>query len=85
MEIIVTANRNSLIAFDDLKRGDIFRMVNANDMRNFGANCLCMKIDTGEFIPLTDTKCGELCAGWEMFNSNNTIVEKVPNAVITLT
>ena len=85
MEIIFTANHNSLIAFASLNRGDIFRMINANDIRKFGANCLCMKLDTGEFIPLTGAKCGELCAGYKMFSSSNTIVEKISSATITLT
>ena len=43
MEIIVTANPNNLIAFADLNCGQVFRMVNADDVRRFGEDCLCMK------------------------------------------
>lgn len=88
MEIIVTANPNNLIAFADLNCGQVFRMVNADDVRRFGEDCLCMKIDTGDFVTLTGTKCncGVFCEpDWELSDASNTIVEKVPNAVIALT
>ena len=57
MEIIVTANPNNLIAFADLNCGQVFRMVNADDARMFGEDCLCMKTDTGEFVTLACTEC----------------------------
>ena len=88
MEIIVTANPNNLIAFADLNSGQIFQMVNTDDVRTFGEDCLCMKTDTGDFVTLTGTKCdcGMLCEpGCDLSYGSNTIVEKVPNAVIALT
>lgn len=88
MEIIVTANPNNLITFADLNCGQVFRMVNADDVRRFGEDCLCMKTDTGDFVTLTGTKCncGVFCEpDWELSDASNTIVEKVPNAVIALT
>ena len=88
MEIIVTANPNNLIAFADLNCGQIFRMVNTDDVHRFGKDCLCMKTDTCDFVTLTSTKCdcGKLCEpDWKLSDSYNTIVEKVPNAAITLT
>ena len=87
MEIIVTANPNNLIAFADLNSGKIFKMVNTDDVRVFGEDCLCMKTDTGEFVTLacTECNCGMLYEpGWYLSNGSNTIVEKVPNAVISL-
>ena len=88
MEIIVTANPNNLIAFADLNCGQVFRMVNADDIRRFGKDCLCIKTDTGDFVTLTGTKCD--CGrffepSWDLSDASNTIVEKVPNAVIALT
>ena len=88
MEIIVTANPNNLITFADLNCGQVFRMVNADDVRRLGEDCLCMKTDTGDFVTLTGTKCD--CGrffepGWVLSDASNTIVEKVPNAAITLT
>ena len=88
MEIIFSANRNNLIAFADLNSGQIFRMINTDDVRLFGEDCLCMKTDTGEFVTLacTECNCGTLCEpGWYLSDGSNTIVEKVPNAVIALT
>ena len=88
MEIIFTVNHNNLIAFADLNSGQIFKMVNTNDVRTFGEDCLCMKIDTDDFVTLTGTKCncGMLCEpGCDLSDGSNTIVEKVPNAVIALT
>ena len=88
MEIIFTANRNNLIAFADLNSGQIFRMVNTDDVRLFGEDCLCMKTDTGAFVTLACTKCncGMLCEpGCDLSDASNTIVEKVPNAAIALT
>ena len=62
MEIIITANPNNLIAFTDLNCGQVFKMVNADDVRRFGEDCLCMKTDTSDFVTLTGTKydCGRL-------------------------
>ena len=88
MEIIITANPNNLIAFADLNCGQVFRMVNADDVRRLGEDCLCMKTDTSDFVTLTGTKydCGRfLEPGWILSDASNTIVEKVPNAAITLT
>lgn len=88
MEIIFTVNHNNLIAFADLNRGQIFRVVNDDDVRRFGRDCLCMKTDTDEFVTLTCTECncGMLCEpGWYLSDGSNTIVEKVPNAAIALT
>ena len=88
MEIIFTVNHNNLIAFSDLNSGQIFKMVNTDDVHTFGEDCLCMKTDTGDFVILTGTKyhCGMFCEpGWDLSNGSNTIVEKVPNAVIALT
>ena len=88
MEIIFTVNHNNLIVFSDLNSGQIFKMVNTDDVRLFGEDCLCMKTDTGEFVTLACTKCncGMLCEpGWYLSDGSNTIVEKVPNAAITLT
>ena len=88
MEIIVTANPNNLIAFADLNCGQVFRMVNTDDVRLFGEDCLCMKTDTGAFVTLACAKCncGMLCEpGCDLSDGSNTIVEKVPNAAITLT
>lgn len=86
MEIIFTASHNNLTAFADLKRGDIFRMTNVDDVHRFGINCLCMKLDTSDFVPLTGSRCGEFCEpDWELSDASNTIVEKVFNAAITLT
>ena len=86
MEIIFTANHNNLIAFADLNYGSVFRMTNVDDVCRFGTNCLCMKLDTGEFVPLTGSRCGEFCEPeWELSNNSNTIVEKISNAAITLT
>lgn len=86
MEIIFTANHDNLVSFASLGKGDIFRMTNAEDIRIFGVNCLCMKLDTGDFVPLTDKRCGEFCEpGCDLSDASNTIVEKVPNAVIALT
>lgn len=88
MEIIFTVNHNNLIAFADLNRGQIFRVVNDDDVRRFGRDCLCMKTDTDEFVTLacTECNCGMLCEpGWYLSDGSNTIVEKVPNAAITLT
>ena len=62
MEIIVTANPNNLIAFADLNCGQVFRMVNADDVRRFGEDCLCMKTDTGEFVTLACTECIVVCS-----------------------
>ena len=88
MEIIVTANPNNLIAFADLNCGQVFRLVNSDEVRRLGEDCLCMKTDTGDFVTLTGTKCncGMLCEpGCDLSDGSNTIVEKVPNAVIALT
>ena len=88
MEIIFTVNHNNLIAFSDLNSGQIFKMVNTDEVRTFGEDCLCMKTDTGEFVTLacTECNCGMLCEpGWYLSDASNTIVEKVPNAVIALT
>ena len=88
MEIIVTTNTNNLIAFADLNSGQIFQMVNTDDVRTFGEDCLCMKTDTSDFVTLTGTKCdcGMLCEpGCDLSYGSNTIVEKVPNAAIALT
>ena len=88
MEIIFTVNHNNLIAFADLNNGQIFKMVNTDDVRTFGEDCLCMKTDTGDFVTLTGTKCncGMFCEpGCDLSDGSNTIVEKVPNAVIALT
>ena len=88
MEIIFTVNHNNLIAFADLNSGQIFKMVNTDDVRTFGEDCLCMKTDTGDFVTLTSTKCDcglFLEPGWDLSDASNTIVEKVPNAVIALT
>ena len=61
MEIIFTVNHNNLIAFADLNSGQIFKMVNTDDVRTFGEDCLCMKTDTGDFVILASTKyhCGK--------------------------
>ena len=88
MEIIFTVNHNNLITFADLNSGQIFKMVNTDDVRTFGEDCLCMKTDTGDFVTLTGTKCN--CGkffdpSWDLSDGSNTIVEKVPNAVIALT
>ena len=86
MEIIFTASHNNLIAVASLNSGDIFRMTNVDDVRRFGANCLCMKLDTGDFVPLTGRRCGEFCEPWsDLSDCSNTLVEKVSNAAITLT
>ena len=88
MEIIFTVNHNNLIPFADLNSGQIFKMVNTDDVCTFGEDCLCMKTDTGDFVTLTGTKCncGMLCEpGCDLSDGSNTIVEKVPNAVIALT
>lgn len=88
MEIIFTVNHNNLITFAGLNSGQIFKMVNTDDVRTFGEDCLCMKTDTGDFVTLTGTKCncGVFCEpDWELSDASNTIVEKVPNAVIALT
>ena len=88
MEIIFTVNHNNLITFADLNSGQIFRMANADDVRRFGEDCLCMKTDTGEFVTLAGIKCdcGKLYEpNWELSDASNTIVKKVPNAVIALT
>ena len=88
MEIIFTVNHNNLITFADLNSGQIFKMVNTNDVRTFGEDCLCMKIDTDDFVTLTGTKCncGMYCEpGGDLSDGSNTIVAKVPNAVIALT
>ena len=88
MEVIFTVNHNNLIAFADLNSGQIFKMVNTDDVRLFGEDCLCMKLDTDDFVTLACTKCncGMLCEpGYDLSDGSNTIVEKVPNAVITLT
>ena len=88
MEIIFTVNHNNLIAFADLNSGQIFKMVNTDDIRTFGEDCLCMKTDTGDFVTLTGTKCncGTLYEpDCYLSDGSNTIVEKVPNAVIALT
>ena len=88
MEIIFTVNHNNLIAFADLNSGQVFKMTNTDDIHTFGEDCLCMKIDTGDFVTLTGTKCtcGALCEmEWDLSDGSNTIVEKVPNAVIALT
>ena len=88
MEIIFTVNHNNLIAFADLNSGQIFKMVNTNDVRTFGEDCLCMKTDTGDFVILTGTKCncGTLYEpDCYLSDGSNTIVEKVPNAAIALT
>ena len=87
MEIIFTVNHNNLIAFADLNSGQIFKMVNTDDVRTFGEECLCMKIDTDDFVTLacTECNCGMLCEpGCDLSDGSNTIVEKVPNAVIAL-
>lgn len=63
-------------------------MVNTDDVRTFGEDCLWMKTDTGDFVTLTGTKCnrGMLCdPGQNLSDGSNTIVEKVSNAVIALT
>ena len=88
MEIIFTANPNNRIAYTDLNCGQIFRMVNTNDVRRFGRDCLCMKTDTGDFVILAGTKCNSGLSfepSWDLSDASNTIVEKVPNAAITLT
>ena len=88
MEIIFTVNHNNLIAFADLNSGQIFKMVNTDDVRTFGEDCLCMKTDTGDFVTLTGTKCncGTLYEpDCYLSDGSNTIVEKVSNAVIALT
>ena len=88
MEIIVTTNPNNLIAFADLNSGQIFKMVNTDDVHTFGEDCLCMKTDTGDFVALacTECNCGTLYEpDCYLSDGSNTIVEKVPNAVITLT
>ena len=88
MKIIFTVNHNNLIAFSDLNSGQIFKMVNTDDVRTFGEDCLCMKTDTGDFVTLTGTKCncGTLYEpDCYLSDGSNTIVEKVPNAVIALT
>ena len=88
MGIIFTANRNNLIAFADLNCGQIFRMVNTDDVRRFGRDCLCMKTNTSDFVTLASTKCdcGKLFEpSWDLSDASNTIVEKVPNAAIALT
>lgn len=86
MEIIFTVNHNNLIDVASLKGGDIFRMTNVEDVRNFGVNCLCMKLSSGDFVPLTGRRCGEFCEPWsDLSDSSNTLVEKVSNAAITLT
>lgn len=88
MEIIFTVNHNNLIAFADLNIGQIFKMVNTDDVRLFGEDCLCMKIDTGDFVILAGTQrhCGTLYEpDCYLSDGSNTIVEKVPNAVIALT
>ena len=88
MEIVFTVNHNNLIAFSDLNSGQIFKMVNTDDVRTFGEDCLCMKLDTDDFVTLACTKCNceMLCEpGCDLSDGSNTIVEKVPNAVITLT
>ena len=87
MEIIFTANHNDLIIFADLNCGQIFKMTNTDDIHTFGEDCLCMKLDTGDFVTLTGTKCtcGALCeVEYELSDGSNTIVEKVPNAAIAL-
>ena len=87
MEVIFTVNHNNLIAFADLNSGQIFKMVNTDDVRLFGEDCLCMKTDTGEFVTLacTECNCGMLCEPeWHLSGGSNTIVEKVPNAAIAL-
>ena len=88
MEIIFTVNHNNLITFSDLNSGQIFKMVNTDDVRTFGEDCLCMKTDTGDFVILAGTKyhCGMLCEpDCYLSDGSNTIMEKVPNAVIALT
>ena len=88
MEIIFTVNHNNLITFADLNSGQIFKMVNTDDVRLFGEDCLCMKTDIDDFVILTGTKChcGLLCGpDCYLSDGDNTIVEKVPNAVIALT
>ena len=87
MEIIFAVNHNNLIIFADLNSGQIFKMTDPDDIHTFGEDCLCMKIDTGDFVTLTGTKCtgGALCdVEWDLSDGNNTIVEKVPNAAIAL-
>ena len=88
MEIIFTVNHNNLITFADLNSGQVFKMTDSDDIHRFGEDCLCMKIDTGDFVTLTGTKCTCGALGdveWDLSDGNNTIVEKVPNAAITLT
>lgn len=88
MEIIFTVNHNNLITFANLNSGQVFKMVNTNDVRTFGEDCLCMKTDIDDFVILTGTKCncGTVCEpGCDLSDGSNTIVEKVPNAVIALT
>ena len=88
MKIIFTVNHSNLIVFADLNGGQIFKMANTDDIHTFGEDCLCMKTDTGDFVTLTGTKCncGMLCEpGCDLSDGSNTIVEKVPNAVIALT
>ena len=87
MEIIFTTNHNNLIVFSDLNSGQIFKMVNTDDVRTFGEDCLCMKIDTGDFVILAGTQrhCGTLYEpDCYLSDGSNTIVEKVPNAAIAL-
>ena len=88
MEIIFTVNHNNLIAFADLNSGQIFKMVNTDDVRMFGEDCLCMKTDTDDFVTLAGTicHCGILCGpDCYLSDGSNTVVEKVPNAAIALT
>ena len=85
MDIVFSANHNKQVAFTRLNHGDVFRMVNADDIFRFGRDCLFMKLDTDDFVPLTGARCGELVGTGLMSNCSFTIVEKVPNAAITLT